>query len=204
MIVVCVLNKVRDLKGPKTDLDMVKYSVNNNKDYKYDLTIKKRYVVYGISFRSSLPWYYICDDSFTNSPKLISSLFFEILDGTLSRYWQFNQGKFAHYGLSVYPRIVLPKWANDDNYDEQLFDGDLYNDDGTESIVQNFLKYKQLIDKEFPINLAEDSRILQDNWLQCKICENVWESSSENSFSICTHCGMASYNPLYQSRKGSV
>ena len=113
MLAVCVANRLNDLNAAPADLEVLKYSLGTWA--RFPLTLGKEYLVYGVSFRDSIPWYYVCDDNFTYYPALWSSLLFKLVDGTPSRFWRFNPGICSNDGLIVYPRLVLPNWAISDD-----------------------------------------------------------------------------------------
>lgn len=158
----------------------------------FPLTLGKEYVVYGVSFRGSLPWYYVCDDNFTHYPALWSSLLFKVVDGTPSRFWTMNPGRGSKEGLEVYPRLVLPNWAESDEYYDQLTNGHV-------SIVAEFVRFKQLMDIEFPItSIGVLHVLLEGSWLQCLNCQDAWKGSTMFGLSSCPKCSSLSQNPIYE------
>jgi len=190
MLAKCVENKLSNLNAVPADLELLNYSLGSWKHF--PLTIGKEYLVYGVSFRGSKPWYYACDDNFTYYPALWSSLLFKLVDGTPSRFWRFNPGICSNAGLIVYPRLVLPNWAKSDDYYDRLTDGD-------ENTVADFRRFKQLMDFEFPLSSVEESHLaLEENWLQCPICLNAWEASITDGMSVCPQCKSISRNPIYK------
>jgi hypothetical protein len=190
MLAVCVANRLNDLNAAPADLEVLKYSLGTWA--RFPLTLGKEYLVYGVSFRDSIPWYYVCDDNFIYYPALWSSLLFKLVDGTPSRFWRFNPGICSNDGLIVYPRLVLPNWAISDDYYDRLTDGD-------EITVAEFRRFKQLMDVEFPLPFEGESHLaLEENWLQCSTCLSSWEASIADGMSVCPQCKSNSRNPIYK------
>jgi len=84
------------------------------------LEIGKCYQVFGISFRTGIPWYLICEDINDEYPTPFCSSFFEVVDGSLGSGWS-----FALSHPSVGENSILPDvWAKDGFFLEKLVNGE--------------------------------------------------------------------------------
>lgn len=150
------------------------------------------YVVYGITVRDGDIWYYICDEHFTYYPRWKPSYMFDVVDSTLSRYWIYSQKKLDSY-VKPYPIITFPEWANNhpDFYDK-LTDNESHE-------TELFLKYKELMDIEFPNPLiTEKAHLVDEQSIMCPACSNVWEhQNSVDAMVKCPSCNVVVHNPRY-------
>lgn len=108
------------------------------KETEFFLTEGNEYLVYGVAFRDRQVWYYICDDYYTEYPRIHPSPLFTIVDGRLSRHWVIftTVGHADHFCL-----ISFPEWARDHYFYDRLTNGN-------EKEVDMFRKMKELVDAE--------------------------------------------------------
>jgi hypothetical protein len=175
MLVRCLYNKSSDL--PADLLEATGY--NSRTDF--GLTIGKHYIVYAITVRDNYLWYYIDDDYSYVYPVGEPAPLLSIVEGRMSRYW-----------VCSYSIIVFPEWANDPyNFYDALTNGD-------EEEEEIFLRYKKLMDVEFPNpSITISATLLDTNWLMCPICIDAWETVSTEGMVICPKCHTMMHNPQY-------
>lgn len=175
------------------------YFNERSRDYDFRLDEGAQYTVYGITLKDGLLWYYICDKSFIYYPIWKPSVFFEVVDPCLSRFWIYSFKKFENY-ISAHPIITFPEWANNhpDFYDK-LSDGEIQE-------VEIFRAYKKLMDLEFPDkSIKEAAQIVDEKWLLCPICNNAWANIDDlNGMVICTECRAVLHNPRYKKNDVSI
>ena len=106
----------------------------------FDLIVGKEYVVYGLTLFQAQPWYYICDEAFKYYPVWNPAPLFEVVCGSLSKYWQYAY-RNASGRRSGWPILAFSEWVDDPGFYDRLTDGD-------QSAVNCFLKYKELMDDE--------------------------------------------------------
>jgi tRNA(Ile2) C34 agmatinyltransferase TiaS len=71
---------------------------------------------------------------------------------------------------------------------------------GDESARQLFYKRQQSADMEFlDLHIEKTATVLNDNWVQCPLCGDAWESTSLDAMVRCPKCQGLSRNPRYWS-----
>ena len=80
------------------------------------------HVPYALSYFYGHTWYCISDEDYNYYPRWNPSVFFEITDAHLSRYWIFSFQ--SDDKTQKEPFIGFPEWANDEYYYSRLIDGD--------------------------------------------------------------------------------
>jgi len=150
----------------------------------------KQYFVYGMKIISHSIWYYIYDESGRNYPEALPGQLFEIVDGRLSKYWDFtfyyNPQTLAYQTLWIYP-----EWINDRFFHDRLIQGN-------EDDVKILKKYQSLMNVEFPdpkIKLKAEA--INYNHLLCMSCINSWKILTDDAMVICPHCHTMMHNPTY-------
>lgn len=156
----------------------------------YRLIIGKEYTVYSLSEFYGYVWYCILDDG-PEFPMWNPSMFFEISDPRLSRYWIYSLQK--NYQNNVVPFFSFPEWIKNDYFYDSLTDGE-------DKEVEVFKNYKQLMDLEFPDKtITEVAQIGDEKWLICPICMDAWENSDASmAMVICPKCKKMLHNPRYK------
>ncbi|MEI6513516.1 MAG: hypothetical protein WCO51_09615 [bacterium] len=93
------------------------------------LTVGKIYTVYAIFINKGGVYYIICDDDNTgydlnNYPKNEAAPLFEVIDGTLSKYWCYEYYTWHYKGEEPGARAVFVPmaWANDDTLYSRIVD----------------------------------------------------------------------------------
>ena len=102
------------------------------------LEIGKRYICYGVVFRSGedLPWFLVCEDDDYPTPHL--GEFFKIVAGEISEGWEFTTSL-----VNVGKTGILPiQWANDPAFMEKLINED-------KDALDYFAKLKADMEKRF-------------------------------------------------------
>lgn len=108
-------------------------------DGEVDLEVNKTYTVYGIEFWENHPWFYLRTDDI-EYPKPFSSIFFDIVDNRLSKYWQLSS-EFDTCG-DTHTSLVIEEWAKDRSFYELLVDGD-------KKTIETFNKSRINMDAEY-------------------------------------------------------
>jgi len=130
MKVICEINNIYELDDSSAIERIKKYILLS--DGQLGIEKNKEYCIYGIVFRDSAPWYYLCLDEDDESPTAYPSELFRIIDERLSSYWRLSVTESS---------IVFEDWANDLSFYERLVDGD-------PSAKEQFKSYQFLMDNE--------------------------------------------------------
>jgi hypothetical protein len=109
-------------------------------DTEFPLEVGKAYVVFALTVYRGYVWYYLCNENYTYYPAWSPSPLFDVVEGTISRYWVYNHWHPRDEG-GGYPIMAFDDWANDLYYYDRLTDGD-------EREVSIFRRYKRLIEEE--------------------------------------------------------
>jgi hypothetical protein len=186
MMAKCLYNRGEDLPE-----ELLCRKTGFDSKTKFDIEIGKYYLVYAMTINSNYMWYYILENENDLFPIWQPAPLFIVVDEALSRYWvyTFKQKQKAWPG---YTTIAFPEWANDPyKYYDALSDGNKFEKD-------IFIKYKKLMDVEFPNPSIDISATLLDtNWLMCPICIDAWETASTEGMVICPKCQTMMHNPQY-------
>ncbi len=186
MLVKCVHNKQKHLPEDCTPICA-------DPEWDFWLELNKYYIVYAMTIRSNYVWYYVCDKGISYYPSWKPAPLFEVIDGSISKYWIFSfiQKKEIKYIDTTW---AYPEWANAPNtYYGKLTDGD-------EEEVEIFKQYKRLMDLEFPDPLILDyAKALDKEWLLCEYCIDAWKSTvTDQGMVCCPVCERMMHNPRYQ------
>lgn len=136
MKVVCKVNNLNSLSDERLLKRLKKYIFMP--DGEIDLELGREYTVYGVIFRESSPWYYLCSEEYDEYPKPFAAEFFNISDERLSSYWKLSVDQGEEKILSS---LVFDEWAKDDSFYERLIDDD-------PEAVELFGKYRLLMNQE--------------------------------------------------------
>ena len=185
MLIKCIYNK-------KIHLPKDCSSPSNDPEWDFRLKLGENYIVYAMTIYSGYVWYYVCEHEFPSYPKWKPSPLFEVIDGSISKYWiySFILDREIDYEDTTW---AYPEWANEPYpYYDKLSDG--------EEEVEIFNKYKELMDLEFPDpSVIETAKILDDEWVLCEQCIDAWQSMTTNVGMIrCPYCKQAMHNPRYK------
>ena len=90
------------------------------------LTVGKIYTVYAISASKGGVYYFVYDDFERHYPINEAAPLFEVIDGTLSKYWSYNYKTWKYEGEKPRSRAFIEPtdWINDNMLYERLVDGD--------------------------------------------------------------------------------
>lgn len=118
MIVKCI-----DSTGAVLPEEFWNASYGITRDTRYDLTVGETYLVLAITNLLGYNFFYVLEDGVTAGPTLVPSLLFEVVDGRMSRHWQYKQ-RLDGPGLSSYFFMIgFPEWIEDGVFLENLIDG---------------------------------------------------------------------------------
>jgi hypothetical protein len=182
MIIKCIENK-------RSSLPLNKRDGVPDTDY---IRIGKEYVVYGLCQFSDDIEFLVYEGSICSYPIWCLSLFFEITNPLVSRYWlgSIKNTDKGQKGVA----FGFPELINDYTFYDNLTDGE-------EEEVQIFRYYRTLMELEFPNNsIKEKAQIGDEKWLMCPSCIDAWEDSdSRNAMVICPMCKQMFHSPRYRS-----
>jgi len=116
MLVKCIETKFKSIKDTAIQEHLNKYSTMGE----IDLSIGLHYQVFGIFFRDGIPWYLICEEADDEYPRPNCSVFFELVDGSVSPGWSFSLNDSNVGKVSLLP----DEWAADPSFLEKLVDED--------------------------------------------------------------------------------
>jgi hypothetical protein len=137
-------------------------------------------------------WFFVADDdfSFTEYPLAYPSLFFNMIDGRVSKYWT-NPAITEVDGHRTEFR-AFKEWMSDPMFYERLVDWHK-----TENAI--FREYKELMDIEFPNPIKyKPVSYIEDDWCQCVACEHVWENFQTDSGMLrCPKCRQVLIDPRW-------
>lgn len=183
MRVVCVENKVASVSKEILDNYFISYE-------RFDVSIGKEYIVYGMTVYLGTIWYYLADDTYSDYPIWHPSSLFDVVDGRLSRHWRYSDqgGERA----VKRPRIAFPEWACDPDFYARLTDWE-------EKEIAIFKQYKELMDLEFEDLSITEFADQENDWLLCRNCWEAWESTNhEDALVRCPKCATILKNPKFQ------
>lgn len=93
----------------------------------------------GWFFWDNCPWFYLCPEDYDEYPKPFSSVFFDVVDDTLSPHWKLSSVSQGEY--EALTSLVFDEWAKDSSFYEKLIEGD-------SEAVDIFAKYRNIMDQE--------------------------------------------------------
>ncbi len=147
------------------------------------------YTVYAMTIQNGHVWYYVCGEN-RRIPYWYPCSMFEIVDGRLSRYWEFNYIRDERpYGVIHIETWAFPEWARDDTFYERLLDR-------CDEAQRVFEKYSRAMNLEFPTtDTDKTAEQLEGKWVQCPHCADAWETLSTFGMLECPSCHVLSVNP---------
>ena len=116
MLVKCRTNELTQLENSEIRRHVQAHA---NVD-QIELAVGECYQVFGIMFRSGIPWYLLCAEAEDTYPKPFCSAFFDIIDGLISPGWVLSLSNSNIGSVSIIPS----QWANDERFLEKLVDGE--------------------------------------------------------------------------------
>jgi hypothetical protein len=139
MKVRCIRNRIAEL--PNENIRNWVKERYHRYDENHPIIFNKmeEYVVYGIVFRDSHPFYLLCDEKDSEYPVPYYAGFFEVIDNVLSQFWilYYETNDDGEGGIN----LLHKDWASDPMFYENLIDGN-------EAEVKLFQKYKKEMDDE--------------------------------------------------------
>src|SRR3569832_118833 len=115
MLVRCSKNKVASLEDSAIRAHVEEHVHLES----IDLTIGERYHVFGVFFRTGIPWFLICRQISDDYPVPYCSMFFERVEGSISAGWRLSLAQSNVGEVSILPE----RWAKDPRFLERLVDG---------------------------------------------------------------------------------
>jgi len=108
-------------------------------EYRFDLTRGREYVVYAVWFNGERVWYQLVDDCGLAWPIRFPAPLFEVIDGSVSKYWcyAFTPDHSDHRSGILAPEA----WARDAFFYDRLTDG-------VEAEVATFSRARSDMDQE--------------------------------------------------------
>lgn len=180
MLVRCVNLGGNELRG--ADL-----AFGNTRLSKFHVALNRTYNVYGVSFIRGVTSYLIIDD--TNLPSWSPGVLFSVEDGALSRHWRYYDYSNADGYFSV---LMIPELGST----PEKFDRIALAEDSDARRL--FFEYAAILDLEFPNDaIKEKCGLVENGWIQCPFCANVWCNSCLDAMATCPDCGRTSHNPAY-------
>lgn len=116
MLVKCIINRIDQIKD-NSAREIVSESVHLSE---LNVNVGERYLVYGVFFRRGIPWYLICSDERCEYPTPYCSVFFILVDPTVSQWWEFVVMSYNLKSAAFLPT----EWARDGYFLEHLIDED--------------------------------------------------------------------------------
>lgn len=116
MLVKCVKNKLSSLDKSQIARHISEHVHQDTIGF----TIGVTYQVYGIIFRSGIPWFLLCENISDDYPIPVCYAFFELIDGSINSDWNITLSHCNVSNVSILPK----KWAEDHYFMEKLVDGD--------------------------------------------------------------------------------
>lgn len=132
MILQCILNKIENMDAPYEE-----YISEYIHQTEVDLGIGEKYVVYGITFRANIPWFYICEEESDDYPRPHFCGFFKVIDAKVSSLWKIYYSSLEKNISNILPEI----WGDNLSFYENLVEGNEFE-------TATFQKLKISIDKE--------------------------------------------------------
>ena len=191
MRVKCVRSNLEEFSS-KAVIDRLRVDISDEDGESQVVEKGKIYTVYALSFSENVPVYYICFFRDANFPFPVFFDFFDILDPRPSRYWQWYNVTYESTGVS--PQLVYEEWGKDPLYYEHLLDGQ-------QPEKRIFLKYKALMDVEFPDpELAMEAHTIEGEpeWVMCPNCCDAWQPGRVFAITKCKNCWTTMNNPLWE------
>ncbi len=130
MRVRCIAHSGKSLPDNYIDSRLTLYSTQ-----KFDITVGKEYVVYGLTTYFNKVWYYICDDN-RDYPIWYPAPLFEVVDNRASSFWKY---RFDLADNSIL--FAFEEWVSDLYFYDRLTDGEAVE-------VATFMEWKKRMDDE--------------------------------------------------------
>ena len=154
----------------------------------FHVTPGREYTVYGVLFRKAVLSYLIQAD--TGFPQWTSASLFQVVCGRVSRFWVYvdwSSDEVEYLAVMTFPEFVQ-------SYDiyNQLALGD-------DSAREMFYKLQRSADLEFlDASVEKTAEAPGENWLQCPLCGDAWESETPDAMVRCPKCQSVLRNPKHK------
>lgn len=155
------------------------------------LTYGKEYTVLGLDYKDpKSPNVMIVDDYEFLYFSFYPMALFEVTDFRLSKYWANNKGLYYPIEKINYPEYVSFEEALDEYYFDDLIES--RND-----AHDIFLHYLKLMECEFPKEGLNMAKHLEEGWVYCAYCDELWLADEKNGVINCEYCNAENNNPLW-------
>jgi hypothetical protein len=139
MKVRCIRNRIEELPNENIRNWLKKSHLRLDEDCPIEFNKMQEYVVYGIVFCDSHPFYFLCDEKDAEYPTPNYAGFFDVLDDRISKFWRLDYK--SNDNGDAWTFLIHKDWASDPMFYENLIDGN-------ETEVKLFQKYKKEMDDE--------------------------------------------------------
>jgi hypothetical protein len=159
---------------------------------KFHLTFGKKYAVLGIDYKKNGGVdFLIEDDTEVSYPKSYPSEFFSIQDNQLSKKWDIANSSIFPIENIRYPSFVFNKeFLLDQLFFDKLLNGDL-------QIISAYDEYVTYIKNEYTNPEFLTGICIDDKWVQCAYCDNIWKNTSPLGVISCEANGHKNNNPKH-------
>lgn len=168
----------------------MKVKLKKNVDSKY-LDAELTYTVHAIFFDEPLN-FMIYTDALPSAPFSVSNDDVDIVDSRVSKYWILDKDILLGKNSDNFQSFVLAfrEWAEDPFFFENIVNG-------RSNAGEIWRKYVSLFELEYSSNfINKTARILQNEWLQCIQCGEVWVPDRINEIVQCPSCGVLQNRPI--------
>lgn len=181
MLVKCIANNLSALEVSDFTKNELKLLGVGGINGSFHLKMGMEYVVFGVTYKFKIPFYYVCDECFSYYPMAYVASAFTILDDRLSKYWRYSITSYEGSG-DYYTKLVFKEWANDEYYYDRLTNNNPAD-------VKLFAAYREKMLIEYSIPSIQDVAIyIDDNWVMCQSCDETWQESGCNEMTWCAKC----------------
>lgn len=147
------------------------------------LRADKQYVVLAVYIGDKNDFMVLIDDF--SFPMAVSSEDVNILDYRLSKHWILGNVESEKW-MAI---LAIPEWANDKYFYQNLVEG-------SGKAGEIFRRYELKLKNEYADNAIKSSaKLLKDDWYQCPICEETWQSHDSGEVVVCQSCNARLLNP---------
>lgn len=177
----------------------VKFVLDSDREFLYSrgihLNYNDIYIVYGLEIiNSNIINYMLIDNSGSIIPNFYSDLYFKIIDRRVSKYWNGILSDYYYY--SIYSKATPSLISFEEIVDNRFFLDDLFN--GKKETIDIMERYIYLLYHEYPSPYIEDAIIVENNWVKCNYCDEVWENAVNMGIIKCPRCYTDNNNPLWK------
>ena len=147
------------------------------------LRADKQYVVLAVYIGEKNDFMVLGDDF--SFPIAVPSEDVNIIDNRLSKHWILGNVESEKW-MAI---LAIPEWANDKYFYQNLVEGN-----GKAGEI--FRLYERRLKNEYAdVGIQLSAKLLKDDWYQCPICEETWQSRDSGEVLVCHGCNARLLNP---------